>query len=187
MAVTDDEYKIMSPSEHYAAASGLLTRGLDAVTQLHAPDGVPVSALDHVIARAHAHAILASVPQGQYDAWKAAERTPESHPRLAFREIGYDGPACPHGRTPARCAYCNVGTPMLLVCDRCGTGCWWPHRLHGSRCDLTGCAGRLAIPGFCASFSPNSGPPCAVQCSRPDFHAGRHYSEKTGESWNDRS
>jgi hypothetical protein len=97
MAVTDDEYKIMSPNEHYAAASGLLTRGLDAVARLHAPDGAPVHVLDHVIGRAHVHAILASVPQGQYDAWKAAERTPESHPRLAFREIGYDGPACPHG------------------------------------------------------------------------------------------
>jgi hypothetical protein len=66
--VTDYGYKIMSPSEHYAAASGLLTRGLDAVTRLHAPDSVPVDVLDHVIARAHVHAVLASIPQGQYDA-----------------------------------------------------------------------------------------------------------------------
>lgn len=173
----------MSPSEHYAAASSLLTRGLDSLAKTCAPDGVPIEAVAHVIDRARVHAMLAAIPQPQYDAWKAERESPVAppQPRLPYREIGYDGPACTHGRTPMRCSYCHNGTPMRLVCDRCGTGSWWPHRLHGSRCDLTGCAGRLVKPGYCVSFFSGTGD--AVQCTRPDFHEGRHHSMQTNDSW----
>lgn len=65
----------MSPKEHYVAASNMLTRSVDRITAMYGDEPVPAHLMQHITDRATAHAILATVPQAQFDAWHAEERT----------------------------------------------------------------------------------------------------------------
>jgi ribosomal protein L32 len=78
---------MMSPRDHYAAATRLMTEGLDKVSNEWA--------IARTVDVARVHAILATVPQSQFDAWKR-ETASET------REIRETDPA------------------KVQACDRCG-------------------------------------------------------------------
>lgn len=65
----------MSPRQHYAAASNMLTRSIDRITAMYGGEPVPAHLMQHITDRATAHAILATVPQAQFDAWDAKEHS----------------------------------------------------------------------------------------------------------------
>lgn len=256
----DDEppaKRVMTPRQHYEAATRLLTNGLPDVERVRQGTSDPALArwmLDHLTAYAHVHAVLATVPQAQYDEWKtvpkptgkpatassvschncgrvlfeldergsvvqpapvgqfefsggiatcseddptgcrqlmeprlksdaerrlAAARAAlvrtgyftaeqvgddvapriielwsalrdhrDAPPRDGATQSGYakrrqlgDENPCRHGASVVRCRFCNQDADPTLVCGACGVPAWAPHRMVGSRCDLTGCAG----------------------------------------------
>jgi hypothetical protein len=63
---------MLSPREHYAAATRIVTEGLDRLADGHGHDGQDFfRRADHLLRVADVHSRLALVPQGQFDAWKA--------------------------------------------------------------------------------------------------------------------
>lgn len=138
MAVTEEHEPMLSPRQHYAAAENLLQAAVDLPRQVAAHDYFGM------IQAAQVHATLATVKQGQFNAWKAqGQQAVQVAPvSFAHREHGYIGEPCPHLLTPHRCGTCNQRFPRV-VCGKCGTGVWGTHRMVGSRCDLPGCGGLM--------------------------------------------
>jgi hypothetical protein len=133
--------KMMSPRQHYQAATHLITDGLDDLIK-----GVNVSsdvsaetlwkARAELVAVAQVHATLATVPQAQFERWK----TPPAEPRVWLPS---GGPACEHGRNLARCYECHAAEQPRVTCGACWVPAWSPNRMPGSRCDLPGCSGSM--------------------------------------------
>jgi hypothetical protein len=159
---------MMTPAQHYAAATRLLTDGVDKYESACEAEGATPNPahLGYLAQMANAHAILATVPQQQFDAWLAEVETKRagSHPEPggytlhvgAVEDCGH--PMCMTAQAeqhPRPADYRRVRPRRPTVLPSSGPAC--EHGRNAARCDECHAA---ALPStICGA--------CSVPCWTP--------------------